>query len=235
MAIPRQQGNYEIPAAAFSYFDTSSGSYKTLQIPAYLLHIDKGDGNAAAIIGGNIVNKEEIKQLGNDIRYINTTNFKLRKEEVPLVKTVTAWFMYVIPLFVALLLFFIFRKKAKENSDLRLVRNKRANKVAVKRLKDAKNLLNAGKKDAFYEETLKSIWNYLSDKLNILSAELTKEKVGETLAAKGVITETIEQLNNTLNTCEFARYAPNTGQHEMGNLYEKAIDLIGKIEDAMNR
>jgi len=230
MAIARQAGDYEIPATAFSYFDTNSGSYKSLQIPAYNLHIAKGDGTTAAIVSGNIANKEEIKQLGNDIRYINTNNFKLKKEEIPLFGTVTAWLMYLIPLFVALLLFFIFRKKAKENSDLKLIRKKRANKVAVKRLKGAKKLLDEGKKDAFYEETLKSIWNYLSDKLNILSSELTKEKVSEVLTEKGVCEDTIEQINNTLNTCEFARYAPNSGQQEMGNLYENAIDLLGKIE-----
>jgi hypothetical protein len=234
-AIPRQQGNYEIPAAAFSYFDTNSEIYKTLQIPEYKLHIDKSDGVSTTIVGGNISNKEEIKQLGNDIRYINTKNFKLKKEETPLFGTVTAWFMYVIPLFVALLLFFIFRKKVKENADLKLMRNRRANSVAVKRLKEAKKLLDAGKKDAFYEETLKSIWNYLSDKLNISSAELTKEKVGELLAEKGAADETIKQLNDTLNTCELARYAPNTGQQEMGNLYENAINLLGKIEETLKK
>jgi len=231
--IPRQHGDYEIPATAFSYFDTNNETYKTLQIPEYKLHIDKSDGASSAVVGGNISPKEEIKQLGYDIRYINTNDFKLKKEEIPLFGTVTAWFMYVIPLFVALLMFFVFRKKIKENSDLKLMRNKRANSVAVKRLKNAKKLLDEGKKDAFYEETLKSIWNYFRDKLNISSAELTKEKVGETLTEKGVAAETIEQLNNTLNTCELARYAPNTGQQEMGNLYENAIDLLGKIEETL--
>ncbi|MCL2596626.1 MAG: BatD family protein [Paludibacter sp.] len=233
MAIPRQMGDYLIPATTFSYFDTNSGSYKSLQIPAYNLHIEKGDASSTFISGGNIANKEEIKQLGNDIRYININNFKLKKEEIPLFGTITAWLMYLIPLFVALLLFFIFRKKVKENSDIILVRNRHANKVAVKRLKGAKKLLDAGKKDVFYEETLKSIWNYLSDKLNISSSELTKERVGEVLNEKGVADEIVVQLNETLNTCEFARYAPNSGQQEMGNLYENAIDLLGKMEDLL--
>ena len=233
MVIPRQMGDYQIPATTFSYFDTGSGSYKSLQIPSYDLHIEKGDASSTAIVSGNIANKEDIKQLGNDIRYININNFNIKKEEIPLFGTITAWLMYLIPIFVALILFFIFRKKVKDNSDIRLIRNKRANKVAVKRLKGAKKLLDAGEKDVFYEETLKSIWNYLSDKLNISSSELTKERASDVLQLKGVSTEIVEQLNETLNTCEFARYAPNSGQQEMGNLYENAIDLLGKIEDTL--
>ncbi|MDR1654194.1 MAG: BatD family protein [Prevotellaceae bacterium] len=233
MAIAREQGQYEIPESAFSYFNPANGNYTTLQIPACQLIINKGDGNTTATVGDSDINRQEIKQIGNDIRYINPNNFKLIKEEIPLVGTASAWLMYLIALFVALLLFFILRKTAKENSDSRLVRTKRANKVAVKRLKAAKKLLAANNKEAFYEETLKSVWNYLSDKLNILPSELTKDKVANTLAEKGVDAQTVEQLKNILNTCEFARYAPNADHKEMGNLYEDVIDLTGKIEDTV--
>jgi hypothetical protein len=233
--IPRNQGEYEIPAAEFSYFDTNTKGYKTITTPVYKLHVEKGDVQGNAVItGGNYANKEDIKKLGNDIRYINTDeDIQLVKDENLLFGTLSAWLMYVIPLFLALILFVIFRKKAKENSDIRLVKNKRANKVAKKRLKQAQRLLMEGKKDQFYEEVLKSIWNYLNDKLGISAAELTKEKINNTLTEKGVENAQIQKLNDILNTCEFARYAPNTGQTEMGNLYDDTADLIEKLEEKL--
>lgn len=232
--IPRQPGNYEIPSVEFSYFDTKSNSYKTLKTPVYKLNVQKGDASDAGVItGGNFANKEDIRQLGRDIRYINTSDIKLIKEQTPLFGTVSSWLMYLIPLFAALVLFFIFRKQAKDNSDIRLVRNKKANKVAIKRLKQAQKLLVEGKKDLFYEEVMKSVWNYLSDKLGMSVAELSKESVRAQLTSLGVDENSIQKVNDILNTCEFARFAPNTGQEEMGHLYDDTIELISHIEDLL--
>ena len=122
-----------------------------------------------------------------------------------------------------------------ENADMDLVKNKKANKVALKRLKFAQRLLKEGKKDSFYEEILKAVWDYLSDKLSIPVASLTKEKVADELSKKAVEAPVLNQLNQILNTCEFARYAPNSGQQEMGNLYDDTIRVISELEEIIKK
>ena len=232
--IPRNAGDFEIPAAEFTYFDLQEKTYKTLRTPVYNLKVLKGEGGES-VVSGTYVNKEDVKQLGKDIRFIETKPFKLTKKTEPVFGTVEGWILYLIPLLVALFLFIVLKRKALENSNIEFVRNKKANKQAQKRLKMAQKLLNEGKKDQFYEEVLKAVWSYLSDKLAIPAASLTKERVEAELSLKGVNTDAIKQFTDILNTCEFARYAPNSGQQEMGNLYSEAIDAISNLEDIIKK
>lgn len=235
MFIPRHSGNYEIPSAEFSYFDVNERTYKTLRTPVYKLEVSKGSGAENQTVVGNYVDKEDVKQLGKDIRYIQTEDIELSKEEISIYGSLTCWLMYLIPLLISLVLFIFFRKKALENADLDLVKNKKANKIAQKRLKLAQRLLKEGKKDSFYEEILKAVWDYLSDKLSIPVALLTKEKVADELSKRAVEAPVLNQLNQILSTCEFARYAPNSGQQEMGNLYDDSIRVISELEEVIKK
>jgi len=227
--IPRHAGDFEIPSAEFAYFDIQDKTYKTLRTPVYKLKVLKGEGGDNSVVG-TYIDKEDVRQLGNDIRYIQTEKFELTKEEEPLFGTLTYWLLYLIPMLVSLFLFLFFRKKLKENADIEFIKNKKANRIAQKRLKLALKLLNEGNKDKFYEEVLKAVWTYLSDKLSISVAELTKERVDLELTNRGLDKTVIQLYMQILNTCEFARYAPNSGQQEMGNLYAETIDAISKLE-----
>lgn len=234
--IPRHSGNFDIPSTEISYFDTQEKAYKTLRTPAYKLQVSKGDGNEAPVVSsGTYVDKQDVKQLGKDIRFIQTGKFEISKEEEPVVGTVTSWLFYLIPLLFSLVLFVFFRKQTKENADVLLVKNKKANKLAQKRLKLAQKLLREGNKDAFYEEVMKATWTYLSDKLSIPVASLTKERVEEELNRYKVDSAITGQFINILNTCEFARFAPNTGQQEMGTLYEDTIQVISSLEEKFKK
>lgn len=233
--IPRHHGEYIIPSAEFSYFDLRDNVYKTLRTPEYTLHVLKGSESSTTTVVSNYSNKQEIKQLGKDIRYIYTGNIKLSRTSQPLFGTLTGWLMYLITFVIAIVLFIIFFKKMKENENIVLVKNKRASKIAQKRLKTALKFLKIGKKDEFYEEILKGIWNYLSDKLNIPIASLTRETIISELNKKEIDQSLIEQLIDILNSCEFARYAPQSGQQEMGDLYSDAIKIIEQLEDCIKQ
>jgi hypothetical protein len=236
MFIPRHDGDYEIPSAEFSYFDVQERTYKTLRTPVYKLKVLKGDGESSGNTVIGYVNKEDVKQIAKDIRFINTKPVTLFYESEPLFGTLLGWLLYLIPLLIATVLFFVFRKQTQQNADISFVKNKKANRLAQKRLKLAQKLLSEGKKDQFYEEIMKAIWNYLSDKLNIPVAELTKERVESELAAKNVDQSSIAKFTEILNTCEYARYAPNSGQLEvMGNLYSEAIDAITNLESVLKK
>jgi hypothetical protein len=235
MFIPRHSGSFEVPSAEFSYFDTQAKTYKTLRTPVYKLQVAKGAGGESPIVVGNYVDKQDVKQLGKDIRYIQTDKFTLSKEEDPIFGTYIGWLMYLIPLLISMLLFFLFRKQAKENADISFVKNKKANKVAQKRLKLAQRLLNEGEKDKFYEEVMKATWTYLSDKLSIPISSLTKDRVESELTSLKVDSTHINKFVEILNTCEFARYAPNSGQQEMGNLYAETIQAISDLEEVFKK
>ena len=236
MFIPRHSGNFQIPSAEFSYFDTQSRSYKTLRTPVYQMQVAKGaGGESSTVAASSYVDKEDVKQLSKDIRYIQTDKIILSKEEEPIFGSVISWLMYLIPLVISLILFIFFRKQAKENANISLVKNKKANKVAQKRLRLAQKLLKEGNKDRFYDEVLKATWTYLSDKLSIPVALLTKDNVESELSKHNVEATHINQFTEILNTCEFARYAPNSGQQEMGNLYADTIKAISDLEEIFKK
>jgi len=229
--IPRHSGNFEIPSAEFTFFDIQEKRYKTLRTPVYKLQVLKGEGGESQSTSGNYVDKEDVKQLSKDIRYINTGKINLMKEEEPIFGTFLSWLLYLIPLFLSLILFAFFRKKVKENSNAVLLKNKKANKLARKRLKLAQKFLNEGNKDKFYEEVLKASWTYLSDKLSIPVSSLTKERIESELTVHNVESSIINHFMEILNTCEFARFAPNSGQQEMGDLYTDTIGAISDLEE----
>jgi len=230
MFIPQHSGVFNIPSAELSYFDLNDRIYKTLRTPAYHLNVAKGTGGESPIIG-NYTNKEDVTQLAKDIRYIYTGKIKQKSEENPLFGSMLFWMLYLIPFLLACILFVFFRKQIRENADISLVKTKKANRVAQKRLKLAQKFLSEGKKSQFYEEVMKAVWTYLSDKLSIPVVSLNKENIEAEMTNRGIDKDLTDEFTNILNTCEFASYAPNTGQQEMGNLYEVTIEAISKVEE----
>jgi len=234
--IPRHSGNFEIPATTCTYFDLKDNSYKTLKTPVYTIQVLKSDGTVDnSPVVSAYTNKEDFKQLGSDIRYIHTLPIFLKKEEQYYLTTLIYWLLFIIPLFITALLYIIFRKHMKDNADLDMVKNRKANRVATKRLKLAQKLLKQGDKEKFYEEVMKAVWTYLSDKLTISMAAINKDNVAAVLAEKNIDESLIGRLHEVLNTCEFARFAPKSGQQEMGNLYEETIDIISTLENSIKR
>ncbi|MDR2913545.1 MAG: BatD family protein [Tannerella sp.] len=235
MAIPRYAGDFEIPAVNFSYFDTKSGTYKTLSTESYKLKVEKGEGGSEAPVVSNFTNRESVKFLGKDIRYIKTkdVHFVSNKE------IFFGSFLYVMAYLMITILFVVFfiiyRKQVKENSNIALVRTKKANKTAVKRLKQAEKLLREDKEEAFYEEVLRALWGYLSDKLNMPQSELTKDNVAAELTKYGVDETLSGEFLEIINTCEFARYAPSKTSGAMDKLFSETIDAIGKMESTIKK
>ena len=207
MAIPRYAGDFEIPAIAFSYFDTKSGAYKTLTSGPYKLHVEQGQGGGNAPVVSNFSNKESVKYLGKDIRYLKVNPIRFVPRDEMFFGSLAFYLCYIIPVVLFVIFFIIYRKQVKENANIALVRTKKANKTAVKRLKNAGKLLKENKKEEFYDEVLRALWGYLSDKLSIPLANLTKDNVEAELAKYGVDESLISEFMDILNTCEFARYA----------------------------
>lgn len=232
LAIPRTAGTYKIPSVKFSYFDIKSRSYKTLSTKEYTLNVAKGEGNAQQVIS-NFTNKEDLKVLNEDIRYIKQGNVKLIHRGDFFFGSTSYWMFYVIPALIFMVFFIIYRKQVAANANIARMRTKKANKVAVKRMKLAGKLLGENKKDAFYDEVLKALWGYISDKLNIPLSRLSKDNIEEELQNYGVNEELIQDFINALNDCEFARFAPGSDNQAMDKVYRASLEVISKMENSI--
>ena len=238
LAIPRAAGEYTLPAVQFGYFDTEKGQYQVLTTPEYTLHIARGAGDQSATgvqqSTVSYVNKEDIRELGSDIRYISAANFAPSSEKEVLrigFGSWQMWLLYGCPLTLALLLFVIFRKRIRENADLTRVRKRQANSVARKRLKQAKKLMGeAQHKEQFFKEIERASLQYLSDRLSIPTADLNKDTITATLRSKAIDESLIERTNNVLSDAAFARYAPAMGITPE-QLYKQTESLINDLED----
>lgn len=230
LAIPRHAGNFTIPPVEFTYFDLKSNSYKTLKTEAYNINVAKGQGNADQVIA-DFTNKENVKVLGQDIRFIKLGDTKLMPKGDVFFGTVGYYLWYIIPfvLFVGLVVFF--RKQAAENANVLKVKTKKANKVATKRMKLAGKLLAENRKNEFYDEVLKALWGYISDKLSIPVSQLSKDNIEAELAKYGVADDVIKDFINALNECEFARYAPGDENEAMDKVYTTSVEAISKMEN----
>lgn len=234
LAIPRHAGEYVIPPVEFSFFNIKTQQYQTLKTESYTLNIAKGDGNSEQVVA-NFSNKEDLKVLGKDIRYIKTGNTALKPKNEYFYGTLIYWLCYFVPLLLFITFMLIYRRQAIENSNVAKVRTKKANKVATKRMKNAGRLLAENKNEAFYDEVLKALWGYISDKLSISVSKLSKDNIEEELIKYGVADELISQFISTLNECEFARYAPGSQSDAMDKVYSSAVDVISKMENSIKR
>ena len=234
LAIPRHAGTYTIPPIEFSYFDLKSQSYKTLKTDAYTLNVAKGEGNSDQVVA-NFTSKEDLKVLGQDIRYIKTGDTHLTKKDDYFFGSISYYLWYIIPLGLFIAFLAINRKQAMENANVAKVRTKKANKVATKRMKNAGKLLAEKKSEAFYDEVLKALWGYISDKLSMPVSQLSKDNIEEELQKHQVADELIKEFINNLNECEFARYAPGNQDEKMDKIYSSAIDVISKMENSIKR
>ena len=232
LAIPRHAGTYKIPGVSFSYFDIRSKSYKTLNTEDYVINVEKGAGNADQVIA-NFTNKEDLKVLGEDIRYIKQNEVTFQPKGSFFYGSMSYWLFYIIPALAFILFFIIYRKQAAENANVAKMRTKKANKVAIKRMKLAGKLLSENKKDAFYDEVLKALWGYISDKLNIPVSRLSKDNIEEKLRNHGVSEELIKEFLNALNDCEFARFAPGDENQAMDKVYSSSIEVISIMENSI--
>ena len=230
LMIPRFKGDYRISPLAFNYFDPATGKYKTLHSKEFQINVMAGDDDGLNTLVTS-PSKEGIKFIGKDIRFIKTSPFKLvRKGE-----TIwgSLWFigLYIISLLIFIAVYIFRRKKLKEESNIELLKNKKANKFAKKRLKLALAQLKTKNSGAFYEAVLKALWGYLSDKLGIPLSGLSRDNAAEELKNKGIDEELVKEMIGLIDQCEFAQYAPSRSDGNMDDIYKQAVKMITKMEN----
>ena len=231
LIIPRHYGDFTIPPVSYSYFNIASGRYEKLTTPEFNFNAHKvSDENSAITVYGGI-SKEDVKYLGKDIRFIKSDPGTLKKSGDILLIKQSFYSAYAFSLLAFLLILFLRREHIRRNSDLTLVKNRKAGKVAIKRLHSASVCLKNEEIDQFYDEILKAIWGYLSDKLNIPVSDLTRTNTIAVLQQQGIEEDKTKSLAEILDACEFARFAPSSSGTEAASVYEGASQFIKSIEN----
>lgn len=225
--LPRNAGDYTIPPVDFIYFDPSAGRYVTKSTQAYKIHVARGEGSRASL---NISSKEDVKMLGNDIRFLKQGNIQLRPKGYLFFGSWNFYLLYLGGIAALLALYLFNQKRIQENANIARLKNKKANKVALKRLNEANLHLKKGATEKFYESVTRAFWGYLSDKLTIPVAELTRERASAALEQRKASAEVISRFIQILDTCEYARFAPGGGSEKMQELYDEATDVMSQME-----
>lgn len=232
LVIPRHSGQYTIPELEFQYFDPKSGTYKITKTQEYTLNVAKGQGGGESQTSVAYVNKEDLKYVGQDVRF-HSTPTALKSGKGQFFGSGLFYTYLVLPLVILLVLVAISRKRIADSANVAKVRVKKASSVATKRLKVARKLMKEERKNEFYDEMMRAMFGYLGDKLAIPTAELSKDRIGERLLDCKVPQESVNQVIGLLDDCEFARYAPGDDTGRMDRLYEQAVNVIGQIENSI--
>jgi hypothetical protein len=229
--IPLNPGKYKIKPVTFTYFDLSEKKYKTLQSDEFVLDVSKGSGNAATVVSG--VNKKDVEFLGKDIRFIKTN----WSGEVSSIRgfagSALFYILLILPFPLFILVFFFAKRREELQRDKRLLRNRKANAVAKKRLAEARKFADNNMENEFYEEISKALSGYVADKLSIPYAEFTRDKAAEELKKRNIDDEIIEKLLTTIDYCDSVRYAPATERMLMKEVYDKASEVIMELEGVL--
>ncbi|MBR0177431.1 MAG: protein BatD [Bacteroidales bacterium] len=232
LVIPRRAGNFNLSPVEFSFFNPANGTYTSLRSDNYSVHVEKGSGDEGD--GGVYAsNQEGIKYLGSDVRHIMTGNPHLKAKHSSFFGTAPYFVVLLAMLLIFIIMLLVSKKREQSKEDTMANRNKKATKVARGRLKKADQYLKVKDQNNFYTEMSQALWGYIADKLGIERSKLSMDTVSETMKEKNVPDDLTQQFIDTLNSCEFARFAPGNAEEKMGDLYQKGIEVITKAEKVL--
>ncbi len=227
--VPRVAGRQVIKPVSFSFFDPQAGKYRTLQTDEFSIDVAKGNDTVAFVPSG--FSKEEVRLIGQDIRYIKTQTPGFRRIGEGLHDSPAFWLVLVTPL-VALAGAIVQRRHwDRLRGDYAYARLRRANKAARKRLAAARAVMTVDREKEFFAEVSKALIGFLGDKLNIAEAGMISDEVQAVLRARGVAQEVIDEYFACLQVCDLKRFSPATATiEEMRGFLERAERGMGRLK-----
>ena len=230
LLIPRYAGDFKLGPFSISYFDLEKKAYVTLTQPEISLHVDKGEGQAEGPAVSGTTNKEDLKIIGQDIRFIKTNQPAFKQHGEYFFGSPLHLLGLLLPAALFVLFFIWLNIRRKKNADQGYVKNNRATKLAKKRLAKAEKLLKQNNTNAFYDEIARGLWGYVGDKLLIEVSSLTKDNVKDKLLQRGTSEALIDRFLKVLNDAEFARYAPSAAGISPEQVLNESVKIIVDLE-----
>lgn len=233
--IPRSHGDFTIEPVEYSYYDVNAGKYVTLRTEPLHVKVAKGKGGDSTPVTtvNSGVERKDVKSLADDIRFIFTGKPGLSGSGSFFVGSVFFWILLALMILGATSVYLAFRKVAAMRADVAGTKNRRATKMAQKRLKLAGEYLDKNLYTAFYEELHKALIGFVSDKLNMDMSEISKDNIASALTDGGVSEEQTKAFTDLLDACEFARYSPDGGNEAMRSHYDAALKVISSIDSGL--
>ena len=233
--IPRSHGDFTIDPVEYSYYDVNAGKYVTLRTELLHVKVAKGKGGDSTPVTtvNSGVERKDVKSLADDIRFIFTGKPGLSGSGSFFVGSVFFWILLALMILGATSVYLAFRKVAAMRADVAGTKNRRATKMAQKRLKLAGEYLDKNLYTAFYEELHKALIGFVSDKLNMDMSEISKDNIASALTEGGVSEEQTKAFTDLLDACEFARYSPDGGNEAMRSHYDAALKVISSIDSGL--
>lgn len=223
--VPQYKGKYKIPEVKFSYFSPKEKKYKTIKSTAIVINVTQGKELPKSVASNTP--KQQVISTNNTFRYIATKTKFISPNKTIFLGSKWFYILLLLPLLVVIGTILIAKKREAQAKDIFGNRIRKADRLARKYLSEAKKQL--GKKEAFYIALEKALHNFLKAKLQIETADISKEKIAELLERKKVKKENINQLLEVLKGCDFARYTPTTNVM-MKQEFEKAKQVITQID-----
>ncbi|MFQ5603044.1 MAG: BatD family protein [bacterium] len=226
--IPRFPGKQVIKPISFSYFDPVKRNYQRIRTSPITIDVLKGDKPILSAPVGT--SKEDVQFIGKDIRFIQLYLPEFEKIGTAFYKRIYFFVLLFCPV-VTLALALAYNKHAEKlSSNVAYARSRRANQMALKRLKTANKKMREGKPGEFYSEVSKALMGFIGDKINVPAAGLITEQVDALLRKRGIEDQIVSRFLDCLNTCDFKRFAPTDSDNgEMKTFFNKAkkalIDL----------
>ena len=233
LLIPRNNGTFEIPPVSYTVFDPDQGKYVTLRTEGFTVNVT-GAGSSEEGIAPVYIPGEEVKYLGQDIRYIRNGSGRLALTAAPLIAKLQYWLWFVLALFVTAVVILLRREQMKRNADIAGLRNRKAAKNARRRLAKANALLKSGRNELVNAEIARSLWGYLGDKLRLPPSEITREKCYTALREKKTDEELIAELDRILTATEYSQYAPVSEGESPAALCKRSAALISRLDNVLN-
>lgn len=225
--VPTRQGEFNIPALKFSYFDVRSESYRTITSGNIELDVDRAPAGSTPVAGSRGYSRQPIEVLGDQFRYI-----KLKTSLKPIgsgafLGSVTFWTLMTLPFAFLIGALLLGRKREAMIKDIKGNRIKKANRLTRKYLSEASR--NLGDHEKFYIALERALHNYLKAKLHIQTSDMSKERIRTLLQEKNVDEQTAAEFNSLLASCEYARYTPSSNI-TMQQDYDRAASVISAID-----
>jgi hypothetical protein len=232
LIIPRDKGEFTLNDLGFNYFDADKKQYVSIPSPDIHLTVLEGDPGSAQIITPK---KHGVDESENDIRYIKTGDLGLKKHDEEFFSSTMHYLLLIFPTLLFFVGLFLVRQHIKANSNIIAVKERKAAKLAKKQLVIAEKYMSANNKEAFFTEVLNALNKYIGDKFALSIVDLSKEKISEMLLSRNVSDATTKNIIDTLNTCEYAKYAPSAVTGDLKKVYNDTIELISQIENQIKK
>lgn len=223
--VPEYKGKYKIPVLNFSYFNPKDKQYHSLTSKELIIEVTEGK-ELPSTTNDETSQKQFVKNTGGNFRFIRTQTEFISGNTFEFYNS--KWYYGLLSLFLLTIPVgvFIGRKRKKMMGDIAGNKKRAADKLARKYLSEAKKQIN--NKEAFYIALEKALHNFLKAKLSIETSDISQEKIGELLKKHQTSDQTIVQLNEVLDACNFGRYTPTTNL-KMQGVYKKASGVLSKI------